>query len=158
MAYTSGKHTLAWNSRRAHSPWSIILARISFLTTVHNSTKTRRSFGGTCIRLAGGTIAYKCKFQPTIAGSSTEAEFMAAYNTGKMILFIRSVLWDFHVPQKQLQFCSKTMTFALLWAMHRNLLPEPDISTLNTSLCAIGWNATSCSLSVSIHLSICQTI
>ena len=62
--------------------------------------KTRRSFGGTCIRLAGGTIAYKCKFQPTVAGSSTEAEFMAAYDTGKMILFVRSVLWDLHVPQE----------------------------------------------------------
>ncbi len=62
--------------------------------------KTQRSFGGTCIRLAGGTIAYKFKFQPTVAGSSTEAEFMAAYDTGKMILFIRSVLWDLHVPQE----------------------------------------------------------
>ena len=61
--------------------------------------KTRRSFGGTCIRLAGGTIAYKCKFHPTVAGSSTEAEFMAAYNTGKMILFVRSILWDLHIPQ-----------------------------------------------------------
>jgi hypothetical protein len=40
--------------------------------------KTRRSFGGTCICLAGGTITYKCKFEPTVAGSSTEAEFMAA--------------------------------------------------------------------------------
>jgi len=38
--------------------------------------KTRRSFGGTCIRLAGGTIVYKCKFQPTVAESSTEVEFM----------------------------------------------------------------------------------
>jgi hypothetical protein len=36
MAYTYGGHTLAWNSRRAHSPRSIVLARISFLTTVHN--------------------------------------------------------------------------------------------------------------------------
>ena len=63
-------------------------------------TKTRRLFGGTCIRLAGGTIAYKCKFQPTIAGSSTEAEFMAAYDTGKMILFIQSILWDLQVPQE----------------------------------------------------------
>ena len=62
--------------------------------------KTRRSFGGICIHLAGGTIAYKCKFQPTVAGSSTEAEFMAACNTGKMILFIRSVLWDLRIPQE----------------------------------------------------------
>jgi hypothetical protein len=50
--------------------------------------KTHWSFGGACLRLAGGTIAYKCKFQPTVAGSSKEAEFMAAYDMGKMILFI----------------------------------------------------------------------
>jgi len=62
--------------------------------------KTRRSFGGTVIRLAGGTIAYKAKFHPTVAGSSTEAEFMAAYDTGKMILFVRSVLWDLDIPQE----------------------------------------------------------
>jgi hypothetical protein len=55
--------------------------------------------GGTVIRLAGGTIAYKSKFQPTVAGSSTEAEFVAAYDTGKMILYIRSVLWDLDIPQ-----------------------------------------------------------
>ena len=62
--------------------------------------KTRRSFGGTCIRLTGGTIAYKSKFQPTIAGSSTEAEFMAADDTGKMVLFVRSILWDLDIPQE----------------------------------------------------------
>jgi hypothetical protein len=77
-------------------------------TTVHayadsdwaTCIKTRRSFGGAVIRLAGGTIAYKTKFQPTVAGSSTEAEFMAAYDTGKMILFVRSVLWDLDIPQE----------------------------------------------------------
>jgi hypothetical protein len=62
--------------------------------------KTRQSFSSICIRLASGTIAYKCKFQPTDAGSSTEAEFMAAYDTGKMILLVRSVLWDLDIPQE----------------------------------------------------------
>jgi len=62
--------------------------------------KTHASFGGSCIRLAGGTIAYKSKFHPTVAGSSTEAEFMAAYDTGKMILFDRSILWDLGIPQE----------------------------------------------------------
>jgi hypothetical protein len=62
--------------------------------------KTRRSFGGLCLQLAGGTIAYKTQFQPTVAGSSTEAEYMSAYFTGKMILFIRSVLWDLDIPQE----------------------------------------------------------
>ncbi len=62
--------------------------------------KTQRSFGAMCIRLAGGTIAYKCKFQPTVAGSSTEAKFMAACNVGKMILFVQNILWDLNVPQE----------------------------------------------------------
>jgi hypothetical protein len=62
--------------------------------------KKHWSFGGTCIRLAGGTIPYKCKFQPTVAGLSTEAEFMAAYDTGKMILFVQSILWDLDIPQE----------------------------------------------------------
>jgi hypothetical protein len=56
--------------------------------------KTRCSFGGMVICLAGGTIAYKSKFQPTVAGLLTEAKVMAAYDTGKMILFVCSVLWD----------------------------------------------------------------
>ncbi len=55
---------------------------------------------GDVIHLAGGIIAYKSKVQPTVAGLSTEAEFMAAYDTGKMILFVRSVLWDLGIPQE----------------------------------------------------------
>jgi hypothetical protein len=62
--------------------------------------KTQCSFGGICIQLAGGTIAYKCKFQHTVAGSSMEAEFMAACDTAKIILFVRSVLWDLCIPQE----------------------------------------------------------
>ena len=31
---------------------------------------------------------------------STEAEFMAAYDAGKMILFVRSILWDLGIPQE----------------------------------------------------------
>ena len=46
------------------------------------------------------TIAYKCKFQPTVAGSSTELEFMAAYDTGKMILYVKIILWDLGIPQE----------------------------------------------------------
>jgi hypothetical protein len=50
--------------------------------------------------MAGGTVAYKTKFQVTVAMSSTEAEFMAACDAGKMILFIRSILWDLRIPQQ----------------------------------------------------------
>jgi hypothetical protein len=61
---------------------------------------TRRSMTGVDVKLAGGPIAYKTKLQVTVAMSSTEAEFMAACDAGKMLLFIRSILYDLHVPQQ----------------------------------------------------------
>ncbi|KAL7552295.1 hypothetical protein ACHAWF_018275 [Thalassiosira exigua] len=61
--------------------------------------RTRRSFGGTCIRLAGGPIAYRSSLQKTVASSSTEAEFMEASDTGKMMLFVRSIMNDLGIPQ-----------------------------------------------------------
>ena len=51
-----------------------------------------RSFTGLCLCLAGGVIAYKTRLQPTVALSSTEAEFMAACDAGKMLLYTRSIL------------------------------------------------------------------
>jgi hypothetical protein len=62
--------------------------------------KTRRLFSGICIQLAGGTIAYKTKFQPTMALSSTEAEFKVVCDVGRMRLFICSILWDLDIPQE----------------------------------------------------------
>ena len=49
--------------------------------------------------LAGGCISYKTRLQKTPAMSSTEAEFMAASDAGKMSLFLRSLLHDLHIPQ-----------------------------------------------------------
>ncbi len=60
--------------------------------------RTRRSLTGVCLRLAGGTIAYKTKLRPTIAQSSTEAEFMGALDFGKLLLYVRSLLWDLRIP------------------------------------------------------------
>ena len=59
-----------------------------------------RSFSGICIQLAGGTIAYKKKFQRTVTLSSTEVEFMATTDVGRMCLFVRSILWDLDIPQE----------------------------------------------------------
>ena len=61
---------------------------------------TQRSFTGTCFLLAGAVVAYKTRLQPTPALSSTEAEFMAACDAGKICLFVRSVLHDLGVPQE----------------------------------------------------------
>ena len=62
--------------------------------------KTRRSTTGMNVKLAGGTIYYKTKLQPTVAMSSTEAEYMAASDAGKVILYIRSIMWDLNIPQQ----------------------------------------------------------
>jgi len=86
----SNKQDLLLDNRRQHDAATLHAFTDSDWATC---VKTRRSFGGTVICLAGGTIAYKFKFQPTVADSSTEAEFMAAYDTGKMILFVCSILW-----------------------------------------------------------------
>ena len=90
--------------------------------------KTRRSFGGSVIRLAGGTIAYKSKFQPTVAGSSTEAEFMAAYDTGKMILFIRRSYGTLTYHKKRRRSSTKIMMLAPQWETHRSQHLEPATS------------------------------
>ena len=62
-------------------------------------SKHRKSITGIILRLAGGTILYKTKFQDTIALSTTEAEFTAACDAGKSILYVRSILDEINIPQ-----------------------------------------------------------
>jgi hypothetical protein len=50
--------------------------------------------------MAGAAIAWKCRVQPTISLSSTEAEFLAASDAGKMTLYLRSILDELDIPQK----------------------------------------------------------
>lgn len=49
--------------------------------------------------MSGGPVAYKAHLHPTVAGSSTEVEFMFAYDRGRMSLYLRSILWDLGVLQ-----------------------------------------------------------
>ena len=65
-----------------------------------NCPLTRRSTGGTCLRLAGGPIGWKGRLLPTVALSSTESEFMEASDAGRMCLYCRSILWDLGIPQE----------------------------------------------------------
>ena len=44
--------------------------------------------------LAGAAIVYKTRFQSTVALSSTEAEFVAASDAGKLALYLHSLLTD----------------------------------------------------------------
>jgi deoxyuridine 5'-triphosphate nucleotidohydrolase len=63
-------------------------------------TKHRKSVSGIILRLAGGTIYYKTKYQDTVALSTTEAEFTAACDAGKAILYVRSILDEIEMPQE----------------------------------------------------------
>ena len=65
---------------------------------------------------AGGAVGYRCKYQDVIAHSSTEAEFTAACNAGKMILFFRSILADLGVEQYDATVLYEDNTGALLMA------------------------------------------
>jgi hypothetical protein len=93
----SNKSDLLLSNRPQHDATTAVAYADSDWATC---IKTRRSFTGACIFLAGGVVAYKAKFQPTVALSSTEAEFMAACDAGRMCLFIRSILWDLDIPQE----------------------------------------------------------
>jgi hypothetical protein len=45
-------------------------------------------------------LAGKCRVQPTVSLSSTEAEFRAASDAGKMTLYLRSILDELDIPQQ----------------------------------------------------------
>jgi hypothetical protein len=86
--------------------------------------KTHCSFTGVCVCLSGGTIAYKSKIQPTVAQSSTEAEFMGASDFGQLILFIRSVLWDIGVPQAAASILYEDNNACIAMAMAQKPTPR----------------------------------
>ena len=65
---------------------------------------------------AGGAVGYETKFQTVIAHSSTEAEFIAACDTAKMILFFRSLLDELGLPQTHATVLFEDNTGALLMA------------------------------------------
>ena len=54
----------------------------------------RQSFTGITIKMAGAAIYYKTTFQAIVALSSTEAEFIAACEAAKVILYVHSILED----------------------------------------------------------------
>jgi hypothetical protein len=60
----------------------------------------RRSISGIVFKLAGAAIAWKCRVQPTVSLSSTEAEFLAASDAGRMALYLRSILDELSVSQQ----------------------------------------------------------
>ena len=64
-----------------------------------NDTTNRKSVSGTAIMLGGASVVYKTILQRTVALSSTEAEFYALTEAGKLVLYIRLVLADLNLEQ-----------------------------------------------------------
>jgi hypothetical protein len=86
--------------------------------------KTRWSFTGVCVRLAGGRIAYKPKLQPTVAQFSTEAEFMGTLDFGRVLLFVRCVLWDMGVLKAAASILYKDNNTCIEMAMAQKSTPQ----------------------------------
>ena len=76
----------------------------------------RRSISGIVFKLAGAAIAWKCRVQPTVSLSSTEAEFLAASDAGKMALYLRSILDELGVAQQYATVIYEDNRGALLMA------------------------------------------
>ena len=53
---------------------------------------------GIALFLAGAPIAYRSRLQPTVALSSTESEFIAASEAGKLGLYLRHILGELSLP------------------------------------------------------------
>jgi hypothetical protein len=57
-------------------------------------TDSRRSVGGFVFDVAGGSVSWPSKKQPTIALSTVEAEYMAGSNATQEVIWLRTLLED----------------------------------------------------------------
>ncbi len=73
---------------------------IGFTDAAHaNDLRCRRLITDIVITFCGGAIVWKSKTQPLTAGSSTEAEFFAAYKAGKICQFLCMVMKQLEYEQ-----------------------------------------------------------
>lgn len=69
-------------------------------------TDTRKSTTGFVFIFNGGAITWSSKRQPTVAASTTEAEYMAAASATKEALWLRKLLFDLRVNTGPLEIFS----------------------------------------------------
>ena len=75
---------------------------LCFVDAAHgNDPRKRRSTTGYAITYSGGAIVYKSKTQSLTASSSTEAEFIAAYDAAKAVRYLRFVLEELGFPEQE---------------------------------------------------------
>ena len=68
-------------------------------STWASDRRHRKSVGGVNFFFAGGTVYYRCRIYPTIAQSSTEAEFQSMTDAGKTAIYLRSILEEVSLEQ-----------------------------------------------------------
>lgn len=77
---------------------------------------TRRSTTGYVFRVLGGTVSWSSKLQPTVAASTTEAEYMAAAHAVKEALWLRKLMLDLGIGERAavIIHCDNQAALALL--------------------------------------------
>lgn len=60
---------------------------------------TRRSITGYVMTFGGGCVSWRARKQATVATSSTEAEYKAAYEASQEVVWLRQLLSDFGYKQ-----------------------------------------------------------
>ena len=73
-----------------------------FVDAAHaNDLRKRRSTTGLVFTFMGGPVVYQSRTQTVTAGSSTEAEFFAAYSAGKVARYLRAILKELGFEQTE---------------------------------------------------------
>jgi hypothetical protein len=75
---------------------------------------TRRSTTGYVFMKNGGVISWSSRLQPTVAASTTEAEYMAAASAVKEALFLRKLTGDFGEPVNEMKILSDNQASIIL--------------------------------------------
>jgi Reverse transcriptase (RNA-dependent DNA polymerase) len=117
------------------------MALTAFADAAHaTDLQRRRSVSGFCCLFAGAAIAFKSKLQTIVATSSTEAEFVCAVQTGKMVKYLRTVLNDLGFTPRAPTVIYEDNQAAI--AMVNSSKPTPRSRHIDTQHYAIqGWKA-----------------
>ena len=95
MRYLKGTrdYQLVYKGCEAQEPF------VTYSDASHGGCKqTGRSTGGYVTLVCGGAVGWSSKRQPFVTLSSTEAEYVAAVEAGKEIMWMRNILTEFGYP------------------------------------------------------------